>query len=529
MKISFVSIEDGITALGFRKMASFARSIHPSTEVCYLPLTNAYNPLRFLFKPGEHDRVYSDADLNSIASHFAKSDLVCFSSMTAYSDLTKEIIQLTKKINPKTYIIWGGIHPIVHPEDAIEYPDAICVGEGETAFKLFLSSFKEGGDYTSTKNFWFNHNGKIIRNDFLPLHTSEEMDQFPFLLYADNELIFKHGKGFIPQNTNDYLSSYGLGNTYMTIWSIGCPYKCSFCANTKFIENDKNYRKLRHPSVDYIIAEVKDVLKKHPHFSSVSFQDDSFMAIPKVTLKEFAEKWKAEINIPFFVVGVIPSFVKKEKIEILVWGGMKRVRMGIQSGSDRVLEFYDRPNKPGLIPHATSVLAEYKEYMIPPDYDLIIDNPVETREDIADTLNLLYNLKRPFNLNVFALRAIPNTELANDLMRRGVDIEDIKTSYLIAAPTLANCMVYLLTVFRPPKRIFNYLLKYAKPFTEEQLHFPLVFFFSRALWMLKRAYYHVKFLDFSVFPGRVGWLFYHSGISKLFNRQPPPTAWNPQQ
>ena len=143
MKISFVSIEDGITALGFRKMASFARSIHPSTEVCYLPLTNAYNPLRFLFKPGEHDRVYSDADLDSIASHFAKSDLVCFSSMTAYSDLTKEIIQLTKKINPKTYIIWGGIHPIVHPEDAIEYPDAICVGEGETAFKLFLSSFKE--------------------------------------------------------------------------------------------------------------------------------------------------------------------------------------------------------------------------------------------------------------------------------------------------------------------------------------------------------------------------------------------------
>jgi hypothetical protein len=47
--------------------------------VCYLPLTNAYNPLRFLFKLGEHDRVYSDADLNTIASHFAKSDVVYFS------------------------------------------------------------------------------------------------------------------------------------------------------------------------------------------------------------------------------------------------------------------------------------------------------------------------------------------------------------------------------------------------------------------------------------------------------------------
>ena len=140
MNISFVCVEDGITALGFRKMVSLVKSIHPSTEACYIPLTNQYNPLSFLLKPGEHDRIYSDADLNSIASHFAKSDLVCFSSMTAYSDLTKEIIQLVKRTNPETYIIWGGIHPIVHPEDAIEYPDAICTGEGEPAFKLFLSS-----------------------------------------------------------------------------------------------------------------------------------------------------------------------------------------------------------------------------------------------------------------------------------------------------------------------------------------------------------------------------------------------------
>jgi radical SAM superfamily enzyme YgiQ (UPF0313 family) len=528
MKISFVSVEDGITALGFRKMAALARSIHPATEVCYIPLTNAYNPIRFLMKPGQHDRIYSDADMGKIASHLAKADLVCFSSMTAYSDLTKEIIQLIKKTNPDTYILWGGIHPIVHPEDAIKYPDAICVGEGETAFKSFLSSFKRGGDYTSTKNFWFNINGQIIRNDFLPLHTAEEMGQFPYLLYFENELVYKQGKGFVQQNTGDYLSSYGLGNTYMTIWSIGCPYKCSYCANTKFIENDKNYRKIRHPSVDYIISEVKDVLKKHPHFSSVSFQDDSFMAIPLATLKKFAEKWKSEINIPFFVVGVIPSFVKREKVEVLVWGGLKRVRMGIQSGSDRILKFYDRPNKPGLIPHATSILADYTNYIIPPDYDLIIDNPVETREDVVDTLNLLYDLKLPFNLNIFALRAIPNTELANELMKRKIDITDIKTSYLIAAPTLANCMVYLLTVFKPPKKIFDYLLKHAKPFTEEQPHFPLLFFFSRALWLLKRAYYHIKFLDFSVFPGWVGWLYHHTGIPKLLRKKPPPAAWGPQ-
>ena len=201
---------------------------------------------------------------------------------------------------------------------------------------------------------------------------------------------------------------------------------------------------------------------------------------------------------------------------------------GIQSGSDRILQFYDRPNNPGLVSHATSILSGYTQHIIPPDYDLIIDNPVENRGYVIDTLNLLYDLKRPFNLNIFALRAIPNTELANELMRRNVNIDNIKTSYPIAAPTLATCIAYLLTVFRPPKKIFKYLLKYAKPFTEEQPYFPLLFFFSRALWLLKRAYSHVKFFDFSVFPGKVGWFFFHTGISRFFKKQPPPAAWGSQ-
>lgn len=529
MNISFVSVEDGITNLGFRKMAALARSIYPSTEVCYIPLNNTYNPIRFLLKPGQYGGgMYSDADLDGMASHLSKADLVCFSAMTQYSDLTKKLIQLIKNIRPVTYIVWGGIHPIVHPEDAIEFPDAICRGEGETAFKSFLSSFEEGSDYTSTKNFWFNHNGEIIRNDFLPLHTGEEMDKFPLMLYADNEKIFKSGKGFLPLMTNEYLSFFATGNAYMTIWSIGCPFKCTYCANTVFIENDKNYRKMRHPSVDYIIAEVKNALRKHPHLSCVYFLDDSFMALSLDTIKEFCEKWKSEINIPFFVTGVIPVYVRKEKVELLVWAGMTRVRMGIQSGSERILEFYKRPNKPGLINRSASILGSFKEYGLICDYDIIIDNPVETSEDIIDTLNLLYNLKRPFNVNIFALRAIPNTELANELLARSIHITDIKTSYLSCAPTLANCMVYLVSTFRPPKRIYNYLLKYVKPFTEKQPHYPLIFIFIRALWMSKRAYLHLKSFDLSIFPGRIGWLVFHTGISKFFKRESPPAAFGPQ-
>ena len=63
--------------------------------------------------------------------------------------------------------------------------------------------------------------------------------------------------------------------------------------------------------------------------------------------------------------------------------------------------------------------------MIPPDYDIILDNPVETREDVVDNLNLLYDLPRPFTLNVYSLRTIPNTELERQLKELNISISEI--------------------------------------------------------------------------------------------------------
>ena len=78
---------------------------------------------------------------------------------------------------------------------------------------------------------------------------------------------------------------------------------------------------------------------------------------------------------------------------------MNRVRMGIQSGSERLLAFYKRPTPVGKIRQAAATLAEFARYHINPAYDVIVDNPIETRQDVVDTLELLYGLARPFTLS----------------------------------------------------------------------------------------------------------------------------------
>ena len=45
MQIKLVSLEDGITSCGFRKMAAFAARINEDTESCYVS-TNRYRSIR---------------------------------------------------------------------------------------------------------------------------------------------------------------------------------------------------------------------------------------------------------------------------------------------------------------------------------------------------------------------------------------------------------------------------------------------------------------------------------------------------
>ncbi len=439
MKIKLVSLEDGITSCGFRRMASYVSQINADTEACYVS-TAQYRSVRGALKGSAgFEANLGDEEIDEIARHLSGADVVGYSSMTGYADITRQVITRVRELNPGGYQIWGGIHPIIHPEDAILADvDAICTGEGEFAFHELYELFRDGRDHTEVRNFWFKDAaGNVKRNQFLPLMTEEQMETLPFPQYGEGESIYRPGKGFTEMRVGDFLANDGLG--YTTLWSIGCPFHCTFCGNTKFIANDPKYKRLRHPSARYIVDEVKAVRERLPHVSQVSFHDDSFMAIPYAEIERFAELWRAEVGIPFAVYGVIPNYVKQDKFEILTWAGMNRVRMGIQSGSKRILDFYKRPAPPEKVLEAGNTIAAFApKYHIPPAYDIIMDNPVETREDVVDTLELLYKMARPYTLFIYSLKVIPNTQLETLMKERGIDLDEINSSYQSIPPRAAN-------------------------------------------------------------------------------------------
>lgn len=521
MRISIVSVEDSLISVGVRKVSSFIKRLNPDTTSYYIPLTN-YRSFRSILRPGYADTLDTQIQARRMAERVAHADIVAFSAMTHVAKHTQLIIQEVRRINPSAYVVWGGIHPIIVPEDAIAHADAICTGEGEFAFEEFFDAFCDGRDFTSTRNFWFNYKGRVIRNGFRPLMTSSEMNTLPRPTYGRDELVYRARLGTYSELTpGDYINN--VGSAYNTVWVIGCPFKCTYCGNTKFIENDTSYTRLRHSSPSWVVDEIAAARRVHPHITSVVFHDDSFLALPTKVLEEFGRLYKERIRLPFCIQGVIPNFVRREKIEVLLDAGLNRVRMGIQSGSERILKFYKRPSPPKKILEAAEVLADYSRYMIPPAYDMIVDNPIETREDVIETLELTYRMRRPFTFNMYSLRVMPNTDLAKQFESLDISTDEMATrNYHDLNPTYANCLLMLLSVFRPPRWLFRQLLKPVKAMSRQQPQYRRLLLLVRLLMLSKRQLSHLRFMDFSVVPGRMAWLMWRLGIVRFWNRHLVP-------
>lgn len=515
MKINLVSVEDGIDNIGFRKLSAYVRRLYPETGVHYVTTGNLRSLGRVLSMKGVEP--LRDSDVLAIARHIAAADMIGFSSMTPYAAATADIMAEVRRINPQAIIVWGGIHAIVEPEDAILHADAVCTGEGEFAFQRFIAAYGKERVLTGAAGFWVNTAGGVVKTANLPLMSGADMDALPLPLYQSGELIFRSEGGFVPLQPLDFVNHCGLA--YNTVWSIGCPMHCIYCSNSRFIEYDSGYRQVRHSSPATIITEIKSAIAKHPHISTIVFHDDNFISLPYKVLAELCGLYVSQVALPFAVIGLAPGSVTEDKMRLLVSAGLNRIRMGVQSGSQGILDFYERNTPVSRIRESCAIVHRYRHYMIPPAYDLILDNPLETVEDTRSTLDFLYALPKPYTLNLFALRVIPNTRLASALAERRIPQPDIRLTLPSHRPTYANLLIYLILLFNIPRGLYKRLCGEITPSHADDTFYPWTLMLLRLLYLSRRAFDHFRFMDFTVITGRCGYLLWKIGVVGLWQRR----------
>ncbi len=427
MKITLISPYPDITAFGLRTISSYLKEHGYTTQMIFLP------------DPFGDDLIYggkrySNNILNELIPLCKDSDLIGITLMTNFFDGAAQITREIKS-NMNTPVIWGGVHPTICPEECLENADMVCIGDGEDAMLELVNKMKKGNDYSDTLNLWVKSNGKIIKNPLMPL--TRDIDIYPFPDYSmDGHYVMFDGhiRQMTPDLTRLFLergtvSTYLKKIGYQTMTGRGCPHKCTYCINDTVKGLYEGQAYLRWRSADHVMRELLWVKENMSYIGYIWISDDAFFARSLESLKEFCIKYKEKIELPFTCLAS-PMTVTEEKMGLLIDAGLVYIQMGIESGSKRIQELFNRKNMSNdRMMKAIRIINKYKKNMSPPSYDFILDVPYETDEDKIENLRFISNIPKPFHLQPFSLVLYPGTKLYEMAKRDGFIVDEKRQIY----------------------------------------------------------------------------------------------------
>ncbi len=245
-------------------------------------------------------------------------DVVGYSVITGNQDF---FLALNSRLKRRIDFLslWGGPHPTFFPEFIDEQGvDAICIGEGEYALADLAEAIDTGGDISSIPNLHVKTASGVVRNKPRPL--CQDLDAIPL---PDRSLLNRY-----PQY------QYVSGRAVIT--SRGCPYRCSFCYNSRYRDIYKGTGKYsRRRSINNVIEECIQH-KKDPWAKHILFKDDLF-AESEEYLKEFSRIYRKEVGLPF-ACNVRADRMTKGIAEDLALAGARVVHFGVESANDLIRE-----------------------------------------------------------------------------------------------------------------------------------------------------------------------------------------------
>jgi len=273
-----------------------------------------------LKKHGHETAVFTSYDNDLVKSIIEyKPSLIGISSSTIEHVFAFDIAKRLKEAGCKAPIIMGGPHPTFYAEESLakEGLDGVCIGEGDELIVEVADRIERKDPYDDVKNLWIKKDGVIIRNEVRNLIA--DLDSLPF---PDRGVYF-----------NRY-AALRKNPTATFIFGRGCPYKCSYCFNHLMMKINKGKGKpVRFPSVDYSIAQIKDVKDRYG-FKWVQFNDDT-INIDRKWFEELLIRYKKEIDVPF-LCNIRVDNMDKDLVELMIHAGVDRVNFGVESGNEHI-------------------------------------------------------------------------------------------------------------------------------------------------------------------------------------------------
>lgn len=375
-------------------------------------------------------------------------DVLALNCYTENRKYTFEILKYMKQTYPHIITIAGGVFFSALPLISLEkLPlDVIVTGEGEQTTLELMRALKKKKRLKNIRSILYKEKGLIKKTKQRPL--IKDINNLPI---PDYKL---------------FLKKYNKKFWFPMMSSRGCVYNCSFCSTTNFW-----MKKIRVFDIDRILEEIK--ILKECGFSNLIFYDTIFNINKKRTENICKQIIKEKLDLKIAVQTRI-EFVKKDILKLLRKAGCKQITLGIESGSQKVL---NQNNKGTNIKKVISSSNLIKNEKIHLGGTFVIGLPGETWNTVKETAMLLRRIsldKAYFNLATIypgtpLYELSKKQKITNDESWFNQTVTPFYTGSL-SLEQLAICKSYLeLIQAKQEKQIlrslFKQMVRYSKPQT----------------------------------------------------------------
>lgn len=276
-----------------------------------------------------HEFRHFGYSLEHIASQVRekKPFLVGISSLfSAYASQALATARIIKKFYPQAWIVLGGHHPTLFPQQVMACPsvDFVLRGEGEICLPQLCDALTLGTDLKKVPGLVFRRDKKlIIRSpawikdlNTLPLPALDRVNQAYYQRKAKAAV--------------------------SVVASRGCPMPCSYCS----VSSSSSHAGFRQREVGQVLREIQEQAD-HLDIGFIDFEDENltlnkpwFMALLSGLGKIFKEK-SVELRA---MNGLYPLSLDQTLLTAMKNGGFKTLNLSVGSFSREQLARFHRPD-----------------------------------------------------------------------------------------------------------------------------------------------------------------------------------------
>jgi len=293
-----------------------------------------------------------------------RPDVIGIGSFTVSFETTRRLAAQLKSVLPDVPIVLGSYHVSLVPEEAMadDCFDVGVIGEGENTMIELVNHYGGGGDLKDI-------DGICFRGDDGQLQFTNKrkkfknLDDFPF---PARDLLPPNIYRPVPVDEHAFPK-------FSMVTSRGCPHACAFC--------QKSRSGYRSHSPGYIVDEIEHLVRDFG-VADIAFVDSLFCANKKRVDAICDEILRRGVKVSWTCSSRV-EVVDKPLLEKMKAAGCWRTRFGVESGSDKVLDFISKGITKEKIRNA---ITWADEVGLRPKAFFMVGHMPDTRETILETI-----------------------------------------------------------------------------------------------------------------------------------------------